>query len=264
MKPSEKIAKQVIETMYAGSEMQFRCDQSRSVPDFDLCLANGTVAVLEVTESVDRIWLETTRAVEAKRHVPAKKCRNSWVVHPRSNTNLKTVRACIDDALTLLEAAGHREFPISSGLDNSEPVERIYREMQRLGIDMAQVVGPRGSGPIIGILQPSRGGHVTTDAFRLAIETEANEKGNKQKLAESNAIERHLFVCLSSRNILPWRVVVGYSPPPDIPPMPDEITHIWAAARTDSGRDVIVWTAERGNPWQNLGTVPISLSGNGL
>ena len=37
--------------------MQFRLNQSTSVPDFDLHYANGTVAVVEVTESVDRAWL---------------------------------------------------------------------------------------------------------------------------------------------------------------------------------------------------------------
>ena len=264
MKYSEQIAKQVIETIYAGSEMRFRCDQSKSVPDFDLRLANGIVAALEVTESVDQAWLDATKAIEAKRHVPAKKCRNSWVVQPRSNANPKTIRARIDDALAVLETAGCRQFPFSSGLDNSETGERIYSEMQRLGIDMAQVVGPWGPRPSIGIIVPSRGGHVSPDAFRRAIEVEANKEDNKRKLAESRATGRHLFVCLSSRNILPWRVVVRYSPPSDIPLIPDEITHIWAAALTDSGHAAVVWMAERGKHWQGLGTVAISPPENGL
>lgn len=51
MKPSEQIAKLLIETMIDGARMQYRCDQSSSVPDFDLKYSDGTVAAVEVTES---------------------------------------------------------------------------------------------------------------------------------------------------------------------------------------------------------------------
>ena len=257
MRYSERIAKVVIETICVGSEMQFHCDQSTSVPDFDLRYANGIGAVVEVTESVDRTWLETTKSVEDKRTVPTKKCRNSWVVQPRSNANTKNIRACIDGVLAMLEAGGHSQFPIPTVGDNSRSVEQIYDEMQKLGIGIAQTVEPWLPTHTIGILLPSRGGGVSIEGFRQAIETEANKDDNKKKLAVYSDRERHLFVYLDARNFLPWRVIIHNDPPTDGPSIPTEVTHVWVAAINDTGLEAVVWKAERGSCWQSLNPVAI-------
>jgi hypothetical protein len=257
MKYSEQIAKTVIEMLCVGSEMRFRRDQSTSVPDFDLRYANETVAVVEVTESVDQIWLETTRAVEAKYRVEAKKCRDTWAVHLRSDANPKNLRLHIDEALAQFESAGYRQFPLEREPENWQSVVPIYDLIRRLGVDVAMVVEARSPTPFIGILTPGRGGVVSTGILRQAIEAEANKRDNKQKLSPFGDRERHLFVYIDSRNFLPWRVVVSQRPPLEVPSIPHEITHIWIAAIPDSGNKAVVWKAERGKNWQSLGEVPI-------
>jgi hypothetical protein len=250
VKYSEQIAKTVIETICVGSEMRFRCDQNTSVPDFDLRYADGTDAVVEVTESVERTWLETTSAIQAKQEVRAKKCRYSWWLHPSDGANIRKIYDHSDEYLARIELEGLREFPFGNF---SQLVTDICRDLQ---IQAGYALEPKPH-PIIVIGYPSRGGTVSAQVFLRAIEAEANKEDNRRKLSPFGGRERHLFVYLDSRNLLPWRVVVNCSPPPDVPSIPHEITHIWVAALHDLGREASVWKLERGQSWQSLGVVAI-------
>jgi len=268
---SEKIAQIVIEKLWAGVKLEWQPVQSDSEADFKLHYSDGSIGGVEVTESVDRTWLEMTKAVKVKNCVSAKKCRNSWVVFPRSDANRNVILARIDDALAVLEDKDYCQFPFLFDVNNWEEVERvqrIYDEMRKLGIDTASVVQPKPLVPFIGIHPPGQGGTVSAQISQHAIMAEANKDDNKKNLSVYPDPKRHLFVYVGRSNLLAQRGILGCPPPPEVPPIPEEITHVWAAAIMDSGRKsdvetkVVVWKAERGKHWQSLGEVVVPLTGS--
>lgn len=271
MRYSEEVAKVVIESLLPGFRMQYHADQHDGPPDFDLHSLNGLRrGIVEVTKSVDRPWLETYEAIKRKRSIPAQKCRKNWVVHLMVNPNLKDTGG-FDDALAVLEENGWSQFPIQC--DDWRATERVYDTMQGLKIGVAWAFDPSDGKPRISFLSPGRGGSVSYEAFECAIATEANKPDNLRKLSLGGHPERHLFVLLTPLNILPWRLVIrsipskGVNHPRDMvssPPrgttsIPREITHVWAAAIADSGDEAVVWRAENGSGWENLGSVAIPI-----
>ena len=269
---SEKIAQIVIEKLWAGVKLEWQPVQSDSEADFKLRYSDGSIGGVEVTESVDRTWFEmTTDRVKAKNRVLAKKCRNSWVVFPCSGANLKVIRARIDEALKNVEENNYRQIPIEFDVNNrkeGERVEGIYAEMRKLGIFHACVVEAKSSVPFIGIHSPGQGGTVSAQIAQHAILAEANKDDNKKNLSVYPDSKRHLFVYVGRSNLLAQRGILGCPPPPEVPPIPDGITHVWAAAIMDSGREsdletkVVVWKAERKKHWQSLGEVVVPLAGS--
>jgi hypothetical protein len=267
-KTSEKVAQKVIERIFTGSKMIFREKQHESLPDFDLHYPNGVIAVVEVTESVDEDWLATYAAVakgwtksakasKSKYPVRAVKCQKSWAVYVNAKVNLKNLFPRVDEHLAALETLGCRQFPPEREPEDWEAVLDIYDKPDQLGVDFASVVEPVSPYPIIGVLSPGRGGSVSPDKFWRAIEVEAKKGDNIQKLSKFLDRERHLFIYFDSRNILPWRVLVTQKPQLDIPFIPAEITHVWAAAIPDSGDRAIVWRMERNKNWRSLAEVTL-------
>jgi hypothetical protein len=268
MNYSEKVAKVLIESLCPGTRMQFHGDQHDGPPDFDLCSANGIQGVVEVTESVDRTWLETHEAIKRKQTVPAVKCRKNWAVHVGAKVILKKTTA-FDDALAMLEERGLDQYPPSRTVD-LRTLEPVYQQMQALKIQVAFAVDPPDGKPTILFVSPGRGGIASYEAFDSAIDAEVTKADNLRKLSKGGHRERHLFILLSSRNILPWSLVVrsvpsktissaraGSSPPPGKPSIPAQVTHVWAAAVTDSGDEAVVWRVENGKGWDVLGKVAI-------
>jgi hypothetical protein len=102
MNNSEKIAKAVIETIFLGAQMKYRFDQSVGQYDFDLQYANGIIAAVEVTASVDEILEQTIAAISNERKgdhfVRAERCQNDWLVHPRSGANINNHRCPLKPA----------------------------------------------------------------------------------------------------------------------------------------------------------------------
>lgn len=227
--------------------MQYISEQSHGEPDFNLTYANGACALVEVTESIDRPWLEMTRAIQAKGTIQAKQCRFSWVVYPHADASLKNVRACADSLLAIFEDGGYH-----NSLDCVD--WQLVDKMCRMGISMAMRVEQTANSPTIGIMRPGQSGEVLAEVFQRAIEREANKDDNKRKLSHFNG-EGHLYVHIRSWNFLLQHFIIDSNPPVDILPIPAEMTHVWAGALSDSGREVIVWRAERAKPWQRAGVV---------
>jgi hypothetical protein len=230
--------------------MQYISEQSHGEPDFNLSYADGTHAVVEVTESIDRPWLEMTEAIRDGLPIQAKRCRFSWAVLPRTDANLKHIRAGVESLLVLLEAGGYR---YSVGCVD----EQISDKQNELGIADAWRIEQTTSSPTIEMIRPGQSGVVLGEVFQKAIEYEANKDDNKRKLSRFEG-ERHLYVHIQSRNLIPQRFMVEGSPPADIPSIPAEITHVWAGALSDSGREVVVWRTERGRPWLSMRAVKIT------
>jgi len=268
MRYSENVAKVVIERLSPGYEIRHADAEHESVPDFELFVGGSLRGVVEVTESVDRPWLEMFKAIQRRNGVPAAKCHRSWFVELGVTANLKNASG-LDDALATLEASGFDQFP-PIRCDDLRTLEPIYAVMQRLKVDVAFSIDPRDGKPKIAFKSPSRGGVVSHEAFECSIGAEANKEDNRRKLSLGRHPERHLFVLLTSKNILPCRLVVrsipskttqpwdiGANPPTEAPSIPPEITHIWATAITDFGDEAVVWRVENGKAWEVLGKVEV-------
>jgi hypothetical protein len=250
MRITERIAQIVIEATCPGSRMQYISEQSHGEPDFNLNYADGARAVVEVTESVDRPWVEITEAIRGGRPIQATRCRFSWAVWPLANANLKDIHARVESLLMLLEAGGHRNSVRCIDA-------QVFEKMNELRISMAWVIEQTASSPTIQMIRPGQSGSVVAGVSQKVVEHEANKDDNKRKLSRFKC-ERHLYVHIQSRNLIPQRSIVDGSPPGDIPSIPAEITHVRAGALTDSGCGVVVWRAERGRPWQSMGVVRIT------
>jgi hypothetical protein len=100
------------------------------------------------------------------------------------------------------------------------------------------------------------GSIVNPDDLQRAIEYEANKPDSRRKLAASQCMERHLFVCVDSLKTEAWQALI-HCAPVQPPMLPAEVTHMWAA--TDEGQGgILVLVAEASKGWQNLGTIPKS------
>lgn len=63
LKPSEALAKRVVEGLEEGARMVFRQDQSSRTHDFDLYRGQGTVAAVEVSSVTDGAGRATDAAI---------------------------------------------------------------------------------------------------------------------------------------------------------------------------------------------------------
>ena len=259
MNHSEKIAKILIEVIIVGGNMQYRPDQSSSVPDFDLKYADGTVAAVEVTASESAEIRRTTAAISDEKKggpfVRAKKCRNGWWVHPLGDANINKIRTHVDEYLAEIEAEGRRRFFAYTDAVTSPAVRRIFHELRIEAGDVVQWKIPN----CIGIAFPGQGGRVSVEYVQQAIEAEAHKEDNRRKLAVADVDERHLFVYIDPRHYLPWKALVDEHPPKQGPSLLSEITHIWAATETRSPDEFVVWKAERGKNWENLGVIRVPI-----
>ena len=262
MNHSEHIAKLLIEAMIVGARMQYRCEQSSMEHDFDLRYSDGSVAAVEVTESVTQKMMRQAAMISDEKKggpfVEARKCRNGWWVHPLPGADTKKIRTRVDEYLAAIEAEGRYRFSAWTDANTSPAVARILRE---LWIQAGEVMGWKIPN-YIGIAFPSQGGLVSAEHVQRAIEAAAND--NRQKLAaakvdDAKVDERHLFVYMNPRNYLSWKALVQEHPPQQGPSLPSEITYVWAVTQKCSADEFVVWKAERGKNWQYLGIVVATL-----
>lgn len=258
MNTSEHLAKVLIESVLQGTVMDYRIDQSAGGYDFDLLYPDGISAILEVTTSTDKVQESTVAAITNKRKggsfIQAKKCRKDWIVHPVSSANINKIRAQADEYLADIEADGLEKFFSPIDAVDYPSVVRISRE---LGIEGGSVVKWKNSVQI-GIALPGSGGFVSAQNLQNAIQVEAYKADNRRKLGSVVVPERHLFVYVSPRNFLAWAAMLDGEPPADPPPLPEEITDVWAVTSSGQKDQFKVWRGAREGSWQNLGLLSLS------
>jgi hypothetical protein len=123
--------------------------------------------------------------------------------------------------------------------------ERLARDMQNPG---AMVVPYAGGGAVDELLTGF------ADALREAFKSLHIVK-HFEKLARADADERHLFIPLHD-SALPFSVsselVFEDTLPPDPPPLPESVTHLWLAP--EGSRRVLLWSNPEG--WRNFSARP--------
>jgi hypothetical protein len=253
MDAAERAAKSVIEAVIRGGRMEFHSDQSHSIVDFDLEYADGTVAAVEATASVNQQRLVTEARVRKGGHfVGRSQCRKDWFVFPSVGADIRRIRENVDQYLAAIEADGLSQFHNQADADLYASVQRIVED---LNIEGGGVVHWKTPGIGLGGLGWS--GTVSAHHVQAAVEHEANKEDNKKKLLASGRAERHLFVHIDPTNSQSWIAVRDLAPPDSPPRLPMQITEVWVAACAGSVNGWIVW---RGNSagWQNVGLVTVS------
>jgi hypothetical protein len=248
MNHSETIAEKIIETLIPGSEMRFRTSQSNGEYDFNLIFKNGQSVPLEVTVSTDRSYKETAAAIRSDQKggsfIQGNLCKKGWYVTPAPNANINKIRERIDSHLAEIEAEGLESFNSHLDGDQSMAVRRIFEELQIVyGIEHKWKKPAQ-----IGIAQPVQETMVHPDNLLKAVELEANKPDILKKLSDKSFHERHLFVFIEHNNFPAWSAMNGESIPERFPSLPDEITHVWAVAKSREPDKYIVWRFSSSKP----------------
>lgn len=241
----------MLESIHKGARAQFCKRQSAGEYDIDLTYCDGAKAAVEVTCSTDEESQRTLANLAKKNCVSASLCRKSWLVFPLPNARMKIVAQKVDRYLSVIEAGGIAEF---YG-EHDRRISSVSRILQDLRIIEGRVLEMPAPARIwIGGPSEGMGSIVKAQDLQRAVEVEANEPDNKLKLAKSHCSQRHLFVYVDQINEDAWQAMLWRSIPEEPATLPDEVTHVWAVTEIPDG--IIVWFAESGKRWRDLGVIP--------
>jgi len=232
--------------------MRYRPDQSQSTHDFDLEYPDGRVVPLEVTESTYQQIEHTIAKIRKRRYfVAAKHCQKGWIVHPTANADIESICAHVDSYLAAIEASGREKF---SAYADATELPAVNKILQDLRIEAGTVVEWKTPGRIC-IVPPGHSASLNAEHVQRSIELEANKDDNRRKLGIATQSEHHLFVLIRHRNYAAWLAINDADPPCTIPALPKEITHVWAAARTRTQDEFVVWRASSTEIWSSVGHI---------
>lgn len=273
---AELTAKHVLEAALPGAKMEYRLSQSNGEYDFDLHYPDGTLAAVEVTRSLDLSQMQTSAAISSTKKRPvinAVKCKNTWMITPMQNANILAIRKSVDEYLSVLEAAGVKEFSafdahrsrqikqavvsISSTTKQAGLLELFEAETApqcvedicfELNIEGGGTISSDGSPKII-LGHPTYGGAVGPNCAIEAGGAECWKTDNRKKLGAAATKERHLVVYIEVTKGSAWLALTEFDPPTTLPDLPPEISHIWLIG--DIGQDkLVVWHATRSEFWK--------------
>jgi hypothetical protein len=246
---SEKVAKCVLEMAFPGAHMEFRCKQSDKEYDFDLHYPDGEIAAVEVTSSRDQTITQISKEVFARHggaEIPANQCRKTWLIQLERDANIKFIRKYADCYLAELEAAGIEGFELQDCLQRNcpEQIARIHKDLKLIYASSLLT----SASPIIKLLSvdgPARA-YISTSATDAA---EREIEPNKEKLGRATTKERHLVVYIDLTTGEAWSAMTRFPPPPVVPTLPAEVTHLWLIAQTDTDQ-FVVWDGSLSMQWR--------------
>jgi hypothetical protein len=249
MNYSEAVAKRVLEAILPGATLVYRSAQANGEYDFDLRYSDGTVAAVEVTAAVDQTLTETIAAVRSKKKggsiIKATVCKKSWLIFPAKGASINTIRTAADGCLAHLEHEGIDSFHCVS---TSPSVRNICCQLQVTG---GGVISSETE-PTIQIAFPIGGGAVGAAIATKTAERESWKPDNRKKLGASNMAERHFVVYIDAGNGLAWTALTSFTPPPVVPNIPNEVTHLWLIGHAEGANEFIVWRAGINEPWAEM------------
>jgi hypothetical protein len=227
--------------------------------DVMLTLEDGRKAAFEVTNLAAEGALKLAMLLAKDNHKWSVPGAWFWTIEIGSLEDLGRLKGCYDNIIRICEGAGVA-YPEEIGWSESADPdlqwlvqvslsvmigypEQLAKDMKNPG---AMVV-PRAGG---GVIDESMTG------FAAAL-SEAFKRPHIQehfdKLARADADERHLFIPLHD-SALPFGIsselVFEDTLPPEPPPVPDSVTHLWLAPA--GSRRVLLWS--RGEGWRNFPT----------
>jgi hypothetical protein len=247
MKPTEALAKLIVEGVEVGGQMIYREDQSARTHDFDLNRTTGAAAAVEVTSITDGTVRATFAAIDRCRRMSRRLCTKDWRIHPAANANIKRIAEKADAYLAKIEATGVDRFFSSLDASSSPPVAAIWHDLQVQGGGVLPQKEPQ-----IVIVLPVTGGAYGQSLVLAAVQTVMSASDNLEKLAKSGAAERHLAIYVDRSATSVLMGFRDFGPPSELPDLPAEVTDIWLFSETYGDDRYVVWRAGAKRPWQRL------------
>jgi len=252
----ETVAKQILEMVFPGAQMEYRSEQSNGEYDFDLRYPNDEIAAVEVTSSRDQALTQIHAEIFKRKGgsgITAARCKMTWYVFPRPDAEINKIRNEADKYLADLEEEQIESFDWFDCSRGECPacIVTICNDLR-----LNRGVGVQSSGtPQIRIQGVVSGAAVGPTTATRAGEGEA--EANRVKLGKAKTTERHLFVYIDQMNGSAFTALTSFEPPPVPPNLPAEITHIWLATETQKD-NFVLWRGASGEHWSRVEFSPAS------
>lgn len=248
MDRAEKVTKLILEAILPA-KLEYRPEQSHGEYDFYLKYQDGRLAALEATATVDQAELELLAAIKRQTKgravFSATKCKHSWMISVRSSARINVLRQRLDTYLSALEHDGISSFS-ESDIHN--------HNVKAICIDLAVEGGCVISTSAPPRIYPSPAGKGELISHAGAVEAarrEAWKEDNRRKLGDSNTPERHLAIYVDVLDDSAWTAMHWSEPPPIVPDLPAEITHIWLFAEGESSSQYTIWCGRTDRVWRS-------------
>lgn len=219
--------------------------------DAVLTLPDGRRAAFEVTNLGTNSAYELAARLAKDNHKWSVPGNWFWHIDVGSPQDLSRLKGCYEDIILICERAGQ---PYPEQLAE----QLIHPDLQWLVHESSSVMTgyPKIDKPSAMVVPVAGGGVVdeSLSGFAAALSEAFRNPhivSHFDKLAAAEADERHLFVPLHDSG-LPFPIftelVFEDTLPPDAPPLPEQVTHLWLAPV--GSRRVLLWSRDDG--WRNV------------
>lgn len=251
LRNDEKVACLIAERVTGGVAAPWDVDGRQGAVDAMLTMPDGRTAAFEVMSYDEDHGIQIDKLLYAdENHWPAVG-ESWWTVQVGSRADLPRLRESYARIVLACEAAGVERpdqlwrRPAVAHPDITWLVEESSSNMWGHP-DVPAVEGARVRHVMV--TSTGRGGGVDTSLQGLhaalgELFDQPVVAKHLRKLAKAEADERHLCLILH-RSALPFAVAdglwTGATLPPDAPPLPDQVTHLWLLP--ELGGRVLLWT----------------------
>lgn len=255
LKPDEKAACVIAERVLGARAQAWDVEGKQGAVDAMLTLPDGRRAAFEVTKlaAEGALQLDALHGPNFEWPVPG---RWWWDIQVGSVRDLPDLRERYTRIISLCEQLGvERPEQLAYRQDVDDPdinwleksASSMWGHSQVPAIDGDRVRN-------VMVVPGGRGGGVDRSLTGLAgaltdVFADGHLARHLAKIGRAEADEKHLFVPVHL-SALPFAVIDGLTfgseLPPDAPPLPPEVTHLWLAPSLS--RRVLLWTGEQ---WQN-------------
>ena len=259
MKPSEKIAKQLLQQIFP--EMDIILHDTGKTPiayDFKLIKKETSelFAAVEVTSTVEETHKKTIAIIEHNRVLPAKKLKRQWSLFINEKFgSLGKIRGKIkkfEQYLLPIEDAGVKSFFSPWDWVENQAIEKIWKDLK-----VEAGYSHRAQEPKIILTDAGGGGKMSHSYIQDEVKKEAFKTDNRTKLQKATDCERHLLIIVDCEtDYLTWRAMLDGYCPPDIPNLPPEIDIVWLATCVPN-KSYLIWRVSSANGWKILGEIDI-------
>jgi hypothetical protein len=244
IRPSESLAQQIIEAVDAGSHLVYREDQSQRMHDFDVFIDQARTGAVEVTSIADETSLSLHAAIDRHRFVPRTLCKEDWRIHLEPTAKIKKIKKKVDAYLAAIEGAGLSRFVGPRDASRIPAVASIWRDLH---VHAGSVFSWKTPG--IGIALPIGGGAYGPAAALTAVRT---VEDNREKLANSGALEHHLAVYVDHSAPTVRIALQEHEPPAQFLELPTEITCVWMFTEFSGSDRYVAWRYRAQGAWERL------------
>jgi hypothetical protein len=223
--------------------------------DAMLTLRDGRKAAFEVTNLAAKGALYTASMLARDNHTWPLPGKWFWTINVGSAEDLKRLRKVYTKIILICEKAGEPYPERRAGWDPSADPELRWLVHSKSTMLGHPDISAENRGAMV--VPASGGGFIDESMSGFAVELGKAFKSphiasHFRKLADASADERHLFIALHD-SALPFSIASALmfeteALPPEPPPVPDYITHVWLAPAFS--RRVLLWSQSEG--WRNV------------